>query len=438
MFRTLFLAMALLTCAPAAAQTESPAAPVQAEPALRARVDELSNVFNGTTGFESYFAPAFRAQVSRLQFEAMALQMRANYGPAGTVRTLTPLSPWAARATIGYRGGQIALRIAVDPNAPHLVTGLLVTGFDGGEASVDAVLDSFRKLPGRTGFAIARLGDGAPQVIAGSNPDTPIGVASAFKLVILAELVRATNAGERKWSDTVTIDGRPLAGGAYAMALKGMEFSLYDMAAKMISASDNSATDVLLHLIGREKLEKMLPVVGVTHAAQNRPLLGTLELFMLKGVNQGALARRYLALDEAGRRAMLDGEMTRLPLSAVDPRLFRDGKPVMVDELEWFFSPADLVRVMDWLRRNTASGPGAEARKILSINPGVAPEVAARWRFVGYKGGSEPGVMNMTLLLEGKDRGWYVVTGTWNNPAEAVDQLRMTGLIGRAAELVAP
>lgn len=438
MFRTLFLATTLFACVPAAAQTEPPAVSIQAEPALRARVGELTALFNGTVGFESYFAPAFRAQISRLQFEAMAVRMRANYGPANEVRTLTPLSPWAARATIGYRGGEIALRIAVDPNAPHLVTGLLVTGFDGGEASLGAVVDSFRNVPGRSGFAVARLVEGPPQIIAAHHADTPIGVASAFKLVILAELVRATNAGERSWSDRVTIDGRPLAGGAYAMALKGMEFSLYDMAAKMISASDNSATDVLLHLVGREKVERMLPVVGVTHAAQNRPLLGTLELFMLKGVGQGALARRYLAQDEVGRRAMLDGELAKLPLSAVDSRLFRDGKPVMVDKLEWFFSPADLVRVMDWLRRNTASGPGAEARKILSINPGVAPEVAGRWRYVGYKGGSEPGVMNMTLLLEGRQGGWYVVTGTWNNPAEAIDQLRMTGLIGRAAELVAP
>ena len=97
----------------------------------------------------------------------------------------------------------------------------------------------------------------------------------------------------------------------------------------------------------------------------------------------------------------------------------------------------DMARVMDWLRRHSESGPGAEARAILSINPALPAPVAGKWAFVGYKGGSEPGVIHMTYLLQGKDGGWYVLSGGWNNPAAGVDEVRFASLMSRAAELAA-
>ncbi len=157
------------------------------------------------------------------------------------------------------------------------------------------------------------------------------------------------------------------------MKPKGTQVSLRELATQMISISDNSATDILLHTLGREKVEAMLPVVGVRDPARNRPFLGTLELFKLKGIEANNLAARYLAENEAGRRRMLDGEIAGLPLLLIKPTLFRDGKPVLIEQLEWFLSPADLVRVMDWLRRNTEGPRGADARAVLSKNPGIGP-----------------------------------------------------------------
>ena len=132
---------------------------------------------------------------------------------------------------------------------------------------------------------------------------------------------------------------------------------------------------------------------------------------------------------------MLDGEVGAAAVTTVDPELFKDGKPILVDRLEWFASTADLVRVMDWLRINTASNPNARA--ILARNPGIGPDNAARWHYVGFKGGSEPGVINMTLLLQSKAGKWYVLSGTWNNPSAALDDGRFVGLLTRATELAA-
>jgi len=165
-------------------------------------------------------------------------------------------------------------------------------------------------------------------------------------------------------------------------------------------------------------------------------MLSTLDMFKLKGLQGGALGRRWPALDEAGRRALLAREVTPAPLSGLDPMLFRDGKPRLLD-VEWFASPADLVRTMDWIRRNTEQGAGAEARRILAMNPGVGPAVAANWAYVGYKGGSEPGVINMSFLLRARDGAWYALSASRNDPAALVDEGRFIALMSRAVELAA-
>src|SRR3546814_3183673 len=79
---------------------------------------------------------------------------------------------------------------------------------------------------------------------------------------------------------------------------------------------------------------------------------------------------------------------------------------------------------MDWLRRHTETGPAAEARRILGLNPGIPADAASHWAYVGYKGGSEPGVLDMTLLLHAKSGGWYALSGTWNRSEEHTSELQ--------------
>ena len=91
-----------------------------------------------------------------------------------------------------------------------------------------------------------------------------------------------------------------------------------------------------------------------------------------------------------------------------------------------------MIGLLDWLRRQ-----GGEALPILAVNPGIAPADAKRWRYLGYKGGSEPGVMAMNFLAQGQDRRWYAVSGVWNNPAARVDERTFVALMTRALNLAA-
>ncbi|KQN06389.1 hypothetical protein ASE78_15610 [Sphingomonas sp. Leaf25] len=414
---------------------------VQPDPSLRLRTDEVMALLAGNGSYDTTFAPAFRNAVPKAQFDAIARQLSDALGRPTRVESITAVTPWSARVRIGYERGVLNADIVVDPVAPHLVTGLLAKGAEprGPQvASVDEVVRQIAVLPGRTGFALARLGDGAPALTAGHEAGRPLAIGSAFKLVILAELARSIAAGERKWGDVVTLDGSALPGGGYAQQPKGTKIPLRELAGRMISVSDNSATDILLFHLGRTKVEAMLPVVGMTDGGQrNVPFLGALELFKLKGVNGGALGVEYLTLDAAGRRRMLDGKVAATPIAAIPRDLFQDKKPVRIAELEWFASPNDLIRTMDWLRRHSEGPDGAELRAILSKNPGL-PSATESWSYVGYKGGSEPGVLNMTFLLRGKNGAWAALSAGWNDSASDVDLLKFSGLVGSALRLAAP
>ncbi|WP_404334382.1 serine hydrolase [Sphingomonas sp. MMS12-HWE2-04] len=431
-------AVLLALAAPAASAQTAPVQAVAVKPApgFEARVRELAGILAGTGDYDGFFTSGFRAQVPKAQFAAIGAQLVQANGPVQRIEGFEMVDPYAGTVRVAFRDATATIQMRVEPSAPNQVSSLLVTGFAAREASVDAVLSALQGLHGTTGFAVAKLGAGAPALVKAHNADRAFAVGSAFKLVILAELVRATNAGERRWDDLVTLDGAPLPGGGYNLKPKGTQVSIRELATQMISISDNSATDILLATLGREKVEAMLPVVGVADPARNVPFLGTLEAFKLKYVQGGAYAKRYAALDLPGKRALLSGEVAAIPLILVSPPP-GPPKPTLIDQVEWFFTPADIVRILDWLRRNSDGPKGADVRAVLSKNPGIGP-AAAKWQWVGYKGGSEPGVIEMSLLLQAKNGEWYVVTGSWNDTLQPVEESRFAALISRAAELLAP
>ena len=443
MRRFLLAVSALALAAPAAAQTPPaqtpPAQPAAAQPApaFQARAHELLALLGGTGDFGTYFTPGFQAAVPKAQFDAINARLAASNGKPLAVAGMELDTPYSGVVKVRFEKLAMAFQLVVDPAEPHRVSGLRVKGVVPEEKTLAEVTAALQKLHGVTAYAVARLGDGAPALTLSHNADKPLAVGSAFKLVILAQLVAETNAGTRKWDDMVTLDGSPLPGGGYTAKPAGTQVSLRELATQMISISDNSATDILLRTLGREKVEAMLGTIGVKPDPRNIPFLSTLEAFKLKWLQQGALADKYNALDDAGQRAMLANEVAKadlLPLVrlAGTPRM-----PGRIDTIEWFFSPVDLIRIMDWLRRNTEGPKGADARAVLSKNPGLAVD-KRQYDWVGFKGGSEPGVINLTLLLKGTDGAWYAVAASWNDTAAPVENERFTGLMNALVGFAGP
>lgn len=412
------------------ASIASPAAAQPPSAELRARADEVIAMLRGQGSPAEMFTAEFLAQIPEAQVRAVSQQLVAQYGEVRGLAGIDVQTPTAGILHVDHERATLHINIVIQPQAPHRISGLLVAGADVRGDSLAAVIEEVRALPGLASMAVARLGEGTPEILASVEPDRALAIGSAFKLFILAELSRQIGAGERRWSDVVELDRRSIPSGVLQTWPPGSPLTVHTLAALMISQSDNTATDRLLHLVGRENVERMMARIGVEAADRNRPFLSTLELSALKTAPDAAV-QAWRSADEAGRRRLLESGYAELDASRIDIARFT-GSPMHIDQFEWFASAADLVRTMDWLRRH---GDDA-ARAILAINPGVGPAITGNLAFVGYKGGSEPGVLNLTWLLRDRAGQWYVVTGSWNNGEATVEETRFLGLMSRAVQLV--
>lgn len=72
----------------------------------------------------------------------------------------------------------------------------------------------------------------------------------------------------------------------------------------------------------------------------------------------------------------------------------------------------------------------------MGINPGLANP--NDWEKIAFKGGSEPGVLNLTSWLQGKNGKNYCVVATWNNKNASLDESKFfatyTGVLSLLAE----
>lgn len=407
-----------------------PAAAAAAGP-VGTRAAALVGFLDGRAKAPTQFAPSFLAQVPEAQVAAIAAQLRSQLGRPRRVSSVVSAGPNAATVVFAYERGTVTTRMVVDAKPPHLVTGLLITGSAVSGDSFAKLSAEFAALPGNTGFTVARLGGATPEVVAERNGGTALAIGSAFKLYVLAELARSIESGRRKWDEVVPLAARSLPSGILQDWPRDAPLTLHSLAALMISRSDNTATDRLIEVLGREQVEAVQALTGHAEPARNMPFLTTSELFLLKGRGGKALLARWNAGDAAARRALL-AELGAIDHARFDYGSFT-GPPNAIDTAEWFASPRDLVRVLDWLR---TSG-GATARDILAINPGIGPAAAADYGYLGFKGGSEPGVVNLSFLVQSKAGAWYAVAGSWNDPKAAVDENRFVGLMSRTVALAA-
>jgi hypothetical protein len=287
---------------------------------------------------------------------------------------------------------------------------------------------------GRFGYGLFEVLDGECRLVAGSAPEVALPLGSAFKLWVLGALAGEIEGGRAAWDEPLAVreDWLSSLDGEVAARAPGTELTLRQYAEWMISISDNSATDHLMYRLGRAVVEAAMETAGVTDPAANRPMLTTRELFLLKW-GTTVPATEYLALDEAGRRQVLDERLGGVDLVEGLGAAFRPGAPTAVEELEWFATPLDMCRTHVWLA-SLAARPGLEpVAEILALNPGLPfPD---RWRDVRFKGGSEPGVMFVAWRLEQTDGRVFVVAGGLVDPEEAFDDVRVATILGAVAEL---
>jgi beta-lactamase class A len=322
--------------------------------------------------------------------------------------------------------GKLVVTIKVDVAEPHVITGLQAQPGELPDAPTTwaGVEEALANAGAASTYAAVEIADdGSQRVIQRSQEQGSVPLGSSFKIYVLGALVQAIEQGDVRWDDqlTITDELKSLPSGELQDRPSGSTVTVQEAAEKMIQISDNTATDLLIDRLGRDRVEAILSTMGMGAESQRRtlPFITTLELFTLKWGIEPEELQRYVVADTDQRRALLTALAGRRPdIARFDPQV-----PVANDTVEWFATPTEIVTAHVWLD-DYRQRPGFEPLAgILGSNPGV-PLDESVWTDVAFKGGSEPGVVFLGHLLHRADGRRFVVVVSAIDPSVAVDELQ--------------
>ena len=351
----------------------------------------LERLFTTESLQDAWFTDGFLEQVPTVQLTTILTQLTDQLG--AYTRVEGDESPF----TVVFAKGTATAQITLDAQA---ISGLFFSDLTPNLGSVDDAAAEFAALPGQVSLVTLK----GEAVQAGLGADTPLAVGSTFKLAVLSALQDQIRSGTHAWDEVVTLKPawKSLPSGVLQNWPNGTPLTLQTLATLMISQSDNTAADALIAIVGRKAVE--------AKTERNRPFLTTREAFLLKYAAPKPLLQRYLAGNEAAKRAALR-DLQGLPLPDVNTL---SDQPTALG-VEWFFTVRELCNLM----------AEVQTLPLMSVNPGVInPDT---WARVAYKGGSEPGVLNLTTWLTTEDGTSYCVSATQNQNAP-LDEAALSSL----------
>ncbi|MCB1352225.1 MAG: serine hydrolase [Rhodobacteraceae bacterium] len=365
------LSSALAAAVPLHAQTADPRATLEA-------------IAGGRAEEAAQFAPGFLQQIAAEDVAEITADLRAKWG------ALEEVISRKDRFILRFQRADVPTDIVLDDDGR--VAGLWFHPPQP-RGNLQSLAAAITGLPGQVSLLVVTDGE----VMFEHEADKPLPVASAAKLAVLAALQDAIASGRIGWPDVVTLrpEWRSLPSGRLQDWPEGSAVTVETLANLMISESDNTATDALIALVGRDAVEAKAP--------RNRPFLTTRELFILKSRGNRILRAEWRAGDEAARQGIVE-RLADDPLPEVEAI-----GTAPTPEVEWYFTARELCAVLG----------ATEGSPSLGINPGVAER--ADWNTVAFKGGSEPGVVNLSTLATDHDGRQHCVVATWV-AGEVVDE----------------
>lgn len=349
----------------------------------------VERLFGANPPPEDWFAPRFLEQVPAAEVGRIVDGLQREHGSLRAVR------PRGEGLLLVLEGAEVPARVALDGEGR--IAGLFFETPVPTGRGLARQAATIAALPGRSALLVLRDGE----ILADHAAEEPLAVGSAAKLAILEALRLAVAEGRLSWERVLPLrEGwRSLPSGILQDWPVGTPVTLATLAGLAVSLSDNTATDGLLDVLGREAVEAVTP--------RNRPFPSTRQLFQLKQRDAPVPLETWAAAEPEERGRLL-AELDRGPpprLSALRP------EPTL--EAEWFMTARELCDLLE----ATAALPA------LRIEAG--PADAEAWAEVAYKGGSEAGVLNLSTRLVADNGTAHCVVATWNDDAATLDEARL-------------
>ncbi len=265
------------------------------------------------------------------------------------------------------------------------------------EINWSTIYSEFESLPGNKSLILARDNN----LIYKYNENMSLQVASMFKLFVLEALVnKIKNDSNLSWSTKIPIQDKykSLPSGILQDYPNGTLFTLKTLADYMINISDNTATDHLIHFLGRSYVENFLP------ANYSLPFLTTAESFKLRWLISDDDLNTYINMNSAEKLNYLENNLSNLNVFDIDLNSVNYTHNIQARKLmEWTFKSIDLYRIQNKTKSYNST----------YLNPGLAnPD---DWDIVSYKGGSDIGVYSLGHSLLAKNGSWFICTIIVNN-----------------------
>lgn len=359
----------------------------------------LSLIFADKPIEASLFSPQFLEQVPITQIQKIVDDLKVSLG------ALKNLNVSNGSGTIDFEKGELPVSISLNEqgqistlwfSAPHFKT-----------ISLDEMVKGLHENAiGKTSLLV--IIDNKPVVV--ENDKTPMAVGSTFKLLVLKAYEDAIKKGELKRETIVSLKekNRSLPTGVLQNLPAGTPVNLELLAQLMIQISDNTATDSLIEVLKKPRIETLSP--------RNSPLLTTRELFQLIDPSNEKLRNKFKTGTKSARLEAL-AELDKLPL----PSVSSIGKLATWQDAEWYMSAHEFFNDTATTEIYTALNS--------SLNPLFKN---LNWQKIGFKGGSEYGVINFSVI--GKTQKGHkvcaVFTANGNEPQpESKLAILFTGIL---------
>jgi hypothetical protein len=239
-----------------------------------------------------------------------------------------------------------------------------------------------------------------------------------FKLYVLGAVGTQIARGQLAWNQPVAIQQNlkslPTPSPLNELPAGAM-VPVQQLARAMVSASDNTAADQLIGLVGRDAVEGQLQQWS-SHAGLNIPLLTTREVSILRSVAYPKLADHFLGLDASQRASYLRDVVDRVPLDDLHP----SADPQDAGALEWFGSAADICSAFAGLQGQAANQALGPIDSVMATRGTVGLDPSS-WPRVWYKEGSDPGALTAGYLATDSSGRTFVVTVLIANPHRSLD-----------------
>lgn len=309
--------------------------------------------------------------------------------------------------------------------------------------SLTQAADKFETLSQQPALLVGRIRPGMQcDVVLGRQQALPRSTASQFKLWVLGGVARAIAEGTISIdSTTITLVASELApAGLMNHEPLGTVFPLQDVTTLMMANSDNTATDLLHELVGRDWIEQIVTEFENTHANLLTPFLGISEQFLLLSDVTLSQAQSFVSGTETFQQQFLETEIEPLGSYVDDPHPYFHQSLVL--DGTWRASPVDICKAFAHLLRLPQGSDAIMATDQALGAQAAQPEVRGQWDRVWYKGGSLPSgsgfyVLTHAWVLQNEGEDPWVVIAMSNSLNGAIDVYQVQSITGRILELVA-